>query len=118
MVKTQMNTRIDDLVKQQGDEAFAAIGWTPSHVVQVVWEIAAVDSTFPATLKEIAEKPQKSAELLCREMREEEALAGTRIIDRFYEKLGLHKPEGKEDIDYRALRERAFEERLLERGAL
>ena len=55
---------------------------------------------------------------LRREMQVEEALEGARIIDRFYDKLGLRKPDGKEEIDYRALREEAFEERLQTRNTL
>ena len=55
---------------------------------------------------------QEKAGALRKEMRAEEALAGTLIINQFYEKLGLQSPSDLEEIDYRALREEAFEERF------
>ena len=41
MAAIQFNTRIDKNTKVAGDEAFASVGLTPSHVVQATWAYAA-----------------------------------------------------------------------------
>lgn len=117
MGKTQMNTRIDENVKQAGDAAFAAIGWTTSQVVQTVWEIAAIDHTFPALLKELAEKPKKSAALLHKEAMQAEIVRGANLVAEARKALGLPTPK-KEKLDYRKMREEMFYERMAERGLL
>ena len=115
MSKTQMNTRIDTLVKERGDKAFASIGWNPSQVVQAVWEVAAVDDTFPSLLKSIAEKPQQSAGLLQKQARMEEVVRGAHIVANAREDLGLPMPK-KEKLDYKKMIEDAREMRLTEKG--
>ena len=117
MGKTQMNTRIDENVKHAGDAAFEAIGWTTSQVVQTVWEIAAIDSTFPTLLKDLAEKPKKSAKLLRKEAMLEEVKRGANLVAEARKALGLTEPK-KEKLDYRKMRDEMYYGRMTERGLL
>ena len=41
MAKTQMNVRIDETDKREGDIVFADLGYTPTEVVGLVWRFAA-----------------------------------------------------------------------------
>ena len=115
MSKMQMNTRIDTLVKERGDKAFASIGWSPSRVVQAVWEAAAADDTFPELLRAIADKPQQSALLLQKQARMEEVARGARIVSDARAALGLPAP-AKEKLDYKIMIEEAREMRFVEKG--
>lgn len=40
MAMTQMNIRIDDAVKREGDAVLARCGFTPSQAVRSLWEYA------------------------------------------------------------------------------
>ena len=116
MPTTQMNTRIDDDVKAQGDAAFAAAGYTPSQVVQTVWRLAAADATFPQTLFAMAGAVNQTAEQTLKDALSEEALRGANIVNGFYRKFGIPLPTEKEDLDYKSMRDEARAERWKERG--
>ena len=52
MPTVQMNTRMDEELKRQGDAVFAERGYTPSQVVRAVWEYAARNQDLPPFMKD------------------------------------------------------------------
>ena len=51
MAAVQMNVRIDEELKERGDEVFARWGLTPSQVVRAVWGYAEEKGEPPAFMR-------------------------------------------------------------------
>ena len=51
MAAVQMNVRIDEGLKERGDEVFARAGFTPSQAVRAVWECADRTGEVPAFMR-------------------------------------------------------------------
>lgn len=116
MATSQMNVRIDDALKAQGDAVFAELGLNPSEVVRAVWTYAAQHGDAPAVVTEALQTgADRSAEI---EERHRLALVqqGHELVSSFRARMGMQAVERTEELDYRALREEAWEERLAEQG--
>lgn len=116
---SQMNVRIDEQLRVEGNRAFEEVGWSPSQAMRALWGYAARNRYNPRKLREIVdflgepvgrkeEQPQLS----------EAVLRGSRIYDEFCEKLGLERSKPREVLSYEELKEEAFLERWRERGLL
>lgn len=112
----QMNTRIDRTLKQEGDRALKAAGYTPSEAVRALWDLAArTDGRSEAlqAMLEVAPKEEKLTPQL-------EALRhGREAIGSAMAELGLgENPVLFEDgLDYDGLRDSYLMERLSEKDA-
>ena len=117
---TQMNVRIDEQLKRDGDTVLASVGLTPTRAVRALWEFAAehrdtpeiVRDFFENGLKQGLENSRETQRRLDLRQLEETASACNRLREQF----GLTPPDTLEELDYDALREQALYERLSERG--
>lgn len=115
MAATQMNVRIDENVKQQGDSVFAELGYTPSQVVRTVWSFAAQHAALPDRVTAVLAMMAGDDEALARETRAETARQGPGIVDSFRKRFGLPEPP-VDDIDIDGLRLAAYQDKLQARG--
>ena len=116
MAMTQMNTRMDDALKREGDAVFAQVGLSPSEVVRAVWEYAARHAEVPAIVAQALSESAEVAPSLETEYKVALAEASANIVAAFRERIGAPAPDKLEDIDYKAMREEAWMEKLQERG--
>ena len=116
MPMTQMNTRINETLKREGDAVFAQIGLSPSEVVRSVWEYAALHAEAPAIVVKALSQPARDASALGASFRESLAEQSSDLVANYRERIGAPAPDTLDAIDYRALREEAWEGRLRERG--
>lgn len=119
MPMSQMNVRIDDDIRIEGNLALEEVGWTPSQAARALWSYAARNRQHPRKLREMMsslegspgsekEKPQPS----------EAVLRASRIYDEFCDKVGIDSSKPREALPYEQLKEEAFLERWQERGLL
>lgn len=116
MTTTQMNVRIDGDMKARGDAVFSALGLTPTDVVRAVWGFAAEHGEAPCIVASALQKPadaSRSLDLQYRALISEQA---HNLVADFRAKHGLAAPDRLDDIDYRSMREEAWQKRLAERG--
>lgn len=113
---TQMNVRIDAGIKERGDQVFAALGYTPSQVVRLVWQFAADHGDAPTILAAAMENPQGSASELLNNQRVADARRGADLFKAFRNRMNIAPPDSLDDIDYDALRDEAFDARFADRG--
>lgn len=114
MAMTQMNTRIDDALKREGDAVFAQIGLSPSEVVRSVWEYAARHAEAPAVVTTALSESAQKALLTETAFRTALAEKSSSLIAEYRESIGAPAPDKLDVIDYRALREKAWSEKLQE----
>ena len=111
-MNVQMNIRIDEQVKREGDEVFGSLGYSPTQVVRSVWEFAAAHRDAPEivrwALEEVGDQSPVAGEALL--------LEASSTCARLREQFGIVAPDTLEDLDYQAIRERAMRERLHDRG--
>ena len=117
MPTVQMNTRMDEELKRQGDAVFAERGYTPSQVVRAVWEYAAKNRDIPPFMKddEDASEAQTSSEAAKAHADDGAGLA----LKVAYEQCGFSPattPDtaAAEYASWRDLRDQAYDERLRE----
>lgn len=118
MPMVQMNTRIDSAIKAQGDEVFATLGLSPSEVVRAVWGFAAEHSDAPAIVGQALALGNASGSRHDPERAYRVGIAKIAgdCVANYRSGLGLPTLDRLDTIDYRALREQAWEEKLAERG--
>ena len=114
MANTQMNIRIDELLKARGDAAFANLGMTPTDVVRAVWEYAASHDDVPAILQAALSAPSNDFARIESSYRVSLAQDAHGAVSRFRALAGVPGPSVLEDVDYRELREQAWGARLEE----
>lgn len=115
---TQMNVRIDIETKRKGNEALAAIGYSPSAAVRAIWEKAAAHRTDTAFLRQLledeaAETPKELEDQLRRRAVVEK---GLRIIPEAYERLGITPALDPffATADWKDIRDRLYDEEFEE----
>lgn len=109
MTAVQMNTRIEESLKHQGDKVFASFGYTPSQVVRAVWEYAAEKKQLPDFMIE-AEKTQQDAEI---QRKRDLVSEGEGVVARFANEHDINLPLSFMS-SYKELRAQAYEEKLAE----
>ena len=109
MTVAQMNIRVNETIKAQGDSALADFGLTPTQAVRALWDYLAQHRTLPDFLKQEARTETVSA---C----DASALAdqGAGLALRLATDAGLDTLPLQE-ASYEELRDYAFEEYLAER---
>lgn len=116
---SQMNVRIDEQLRAEGNRAFEEVGWSPSQATRALWGYAARNRRNPRKLKEmqslLEDRPSSAGE----QPRPSEAvLRGPQIIRDFRKKHGLPEPDPNDMASYEELRQEALYERYRERGLL
>lgn len=119
MSTSQMNVRIDDDIRIEGNAAFESVGWSPSQAARALWGYAARNRQRPRKLREMMNSLEESGGGRKKKSQPSEAvLRGPLLIQEFREKHGLKPPKPEEMSSYEELREEAFYERYRERGLL
>lgn len=110
----QMNVRIDEKLKQAGDEALASIGMSPTQAVRLLWQCAAGHGEGLERVKALAQ----ASGLDSSEGERVNGLAeGRAVLERGIAALELDKARPLTASDEELLEESALE-RLHERGLL
>lgn len=121
MATTQMNIRIDETTKANGDAVFAKLGYSPTQVVRTVWEYAAKSRFEPDAVAAMlleAERAINASQGEVRERRIQAVEAGLEICPRFLESMGIEdvKPFEADGLTAADRRERMAWERAVEKG--
>lgn len=118
MAMTQMNIRIDDDVRTQGNLALKQIGLTPSRAIRNLWAFAAQHKNNPAKLKHdlafLNEDRDSDDERMQRIVKAQE---GSFIVRDGLAALGIAAPT-LDATPYEELKERAYREYWEEKGLL
>ena len=117
MAMTQMNVRIDEQLRIEGNAALESIGISPAQMVRAVWSYAARNKNNPLKLKydlNFLEDKTPSDEV----QRKLDLLAeGQKIVADFYKEVGI-TPGEIDPLPYDELKELAYRERWESRGLL
>lgn len=118
MAMTQMNVRIDEQLRIEGNAALESIGISPAQMVRAVWSYAARNKNNPLKLehdlkfleedKPLSEEVQRKLDLIAE---------GQRIVADFYKEMGI-TPGEIDPLPYDELKELAYRERWEDRGLL
>lgn len=111
---TQINTRINQELKQRGDAAFAAAGLTSSEAIRTLYEFAAAHELQPELILQRFASPSDN-EKIAREKRERGLAAidcGGVLYAEALRKLGVTNPDATIlSMSYDQLKELAFAEK-------
>lgn len=108
MSSTQMNIRIDPVLKATGDSILRRNGYTPSAAIQAFWSYITEHQQLPAFMPK-RKSPSLDEEKM-REIEEGNGLAW-RLLE---EATGICvSPDSDDALDYDSLREQAYIERGL-----
>ena len=123
MASTQMNIRIDETVKKNGDAVFARLGYSPTSIVRIIWGYAALNKDKPAQVKDLLHEVEQALSPSANEERAKRiqlAEAGPQEFLRFLSDMGIdHVPQLEDEPSSAAdIRERAALERAREKGWL
>lgn len=118
MAMTQMNVRIDEQLRLEGNAAFESIGLSPAHVVRAMWAFAARNKNNPLKLKHDLKFLEEDKPLSEEVQRKLSLIAeGQRIVADFYKEMGI-TPGEIDPLPYDELKELAYRERWESRGLL
>lgn len=116
---SQMNVRINEKLRLEGNLALEEIGWSPSRAVRAVWGYAARNRRNPRKLKELQRfLDDAPASGRSQSQPSEAVLRGPQLFEEFCQRLGLDPSRPREATPYEELREEALLERWRERGLL
>lgn len=111
MTAAQMNVRIDDAVKAEGDHVIAQAGYTASGIVRALWELMATRGEIPAALRRQLDQQQVNALAGTAAPERDLVTEGAQIVASFCEHQQIAAP-APTILDYDALREQAAMEQL------
>ena len=103
MAAVQMNTRIDEKLKAEGDAAFAEFGYSPSEAVRLMWGFAARNRLNRRKIAEVIQQlkdpcevdaERKAKEQLQREA-EEWAASIPALVQQFFDEFGIDRSKRK-----------------------
>lgn len=118
MAMTQMNVRIDEQLRLEGNAAFESIGLSPAHVVRAMWAFAARNKNNPLKLKHDLKFLEEDKPLSEEVQRKLDLIAeGQKIVQDFYREMGI-TPSGTDDTPYEVLKEQAYLEHWREKGLI
>lgn len=118
MASTQMNVRIDEAVKAGGDAVFERLGYSPTRVIRIVWEYAALHAGNPDAVEELLREAEQAIDPSIEEEGKRLAAGmeqGLEIYQRYLDALGLSALPSSGLSDEELLEE-AYRERARERG--
>lgn len=116
---TQMNTRINALLKERGDRALARAGYTPSQAVRSLYAFAVEHENDPEAIATVLSKGSAAQEHAADEelARKRTALdQAARLIEDACKALGIPSPKEIDDRPYKEFRDEIMDERLREKG--
>ncbi len=115
----QMNVRIDDELKREGDAVLSQVGLTPSQAVRSLWRVVLGNRGNPRAIAEMLDPRRADDDLEKREERLAAIERGRHICDDFLRTHGInpHAVDGDLPADDELLEE-AYIERWAERGLL
>lgn len=111
---TQINTRINPSLKEQGEAGFAAAGLTSSEAIRMLYEFAAEHVLQPESIrKALAPRDNTSPDVLAQRQAKRAALEqGPRIVSAFLESTGAeHISSEMANLPYKRLEELAYAEK-------
>lgn len=115
MASGQINVRVAESLRVQGNLALEEAGWSPSRAIRAVWQFAAQHKGNPAELRRELEKlegsPQHSPSEKLSLVEE-----GRSIVEKGMAELGISISPELANLPYDELREMAYGEMLEEMG--
>lgn len=118
MALSQMNIRIDDQVRVEGNRALASIGFTPARIIRGLWGFAAKNQNNPARMRSALRfVEEQDAEADGKEVRARAIEEGWHIAEEGLAGLGVLQISAA-PVDLRELKEQAMRERWEARGLL
>jgi antitoxin component of RelBE/YafQ-DinJ toxin-antitoxin module len=117
MEMTQMNTRIERQLKDDGDAVFAGFGYSPSQVVRLVWSWAIQHRHEPESVQDFLRKADQSKRAKEDELRQErlrKARDFQESVEALYGQLGLatNRESSYAHLPYKEVRDLMYEEKL------
>lgn len=117
---TQMNVRIDRVLKERGDAALARAGYSSSQAVRKLWQFSADRLQNPQAIRDVLERADEGDAFAAFEGESKGAAWRRKASDAIadvYAAWGIPADSFSVDVSDEELREIALAERLLERGA-
>lgn len=118
MALSQMNVRIDEEVRIQGNRALKSAGLTPARTVRDVWGFAARNRNNPARLKRVFRFLEEAeGDAAASQSRLQAVKSGWRMADEGLASLGISTAD-VEPLPLDELKEQAYRERWEAKGLL
>ena len=110
----QMNTRIDQSLKQLGDEALLRAGYTPSQAVRKLWQFAVENAQNPRAIRDALENSANDSSGHNSDYERKELLLqqAKSLIPEAYKKLHIQPSEFTKNARYEELRDFALLDRF------
>lgn len=92
MASMQMNVRIDEELKSQGDAVFAKLGYSPTQVIRAVWGFAASKQNDLEAVEKVLDEAMRTIDPSLDEERNRRMAAAEEALGIFpavYEGLGI-----------------------------
>ena len=118
MPTTQFNVRIDEDDKAAGDEAFASIDYSPSQIVQAVWNYAARNRRNKKALRKLTSLvgQQEKADLSEKETRLQWHARASKIYSDMLKEMGIEGIPEPVNMTDEELLYQAYLDKMAERG--
>ena len=110
--QTQMNVRIDEKLKRDGDAVLAAAGFTPSQGVRALYRYALAHAHDPETVARLLACESEDDRAQRRERRLEALRAACRLVEDECARLGISLDDAFIDRPYRELRNDLYAEKI------
>lgn len=107
---SQVNARIDAVLKEEGDAGLASAGYTPTQAIRSLWRLASRLRANPARLAEMLEAGGDGPEEERMGRRRASLLRGAELYAKGLEGMGVDLPLSVDARPYDELREDAYRE--------
>lgn len=117
----QMNIRIDERIKEQGDAALAQAGYSPSQTIRTVWTFAASHAHEPHKVKNFLQSTasEHDSDSSIRIKTKQKALEqGLHLHEQLEAIIGHHESNELDTLSDRDLRGEALFARWKDKGVL
>lgn len=110
---SQVNVRISQALKDEGDAAFAAAGITPSEAIRMLYEFAAEHKQRPQAIRKALSPAEEDPHRLEEQRVKAERFSDAQqIVPNFLSKRGIARPHPEIiDMPYKRLRELSYAEK-------
>ena len=116
MQSGQLNVRMSESLRIEGNLALEAAGWTPSQAVRALWQFAAAHRNRPSEISDLLDKlkdvqsPEKAARLAL-------AAEGAQIVEKGMREMGVDiiHPAPQSLLPYKELRDIVYDELVQEK---
>lgn len=118
MATVQMNVRIDDALKADGDRVLGMMGYNPTYAVRVLWQFLAQNAGNANALNTMMELLQGADRPSLREEKIRLAEDGAGLAQRLLEARGLELRDDYVSLTKDEVRDEALRERFEQKGLL